>query len=61
MRCLIYISALLLGANVCCAQVNHKKAFTDLDGKKITVKGEIVLYKEKPEIVVTDAGQISVE
>jgi len=38
-----------------------KKAFTDLDGKKITVKGEIVLYKEKPEIVVTDAGQITVE
>ena len=32
-----------------------------IDGKKITVTGKVVLYKDKPEIIVTDPGLLTVE
>lgn len=36
-------------------------AYPNLDGQTICVTGKIVEYKGKPEIVVTDKGQISTE
>jgi DNA/RNA endonuclease YhcR with UshA esterase domain len=35
-----------------------KSLGSGLDGKMITVTGKVVKYKGKPEIVVTDRGQI---
>jgi hypothetical protein len=35
-----------------------KSLGTDLDGKTITVTGKVVKYRDKPEIVVTDKGQV---
>jgi hypothetical protein len=32
-----------------------------IDSKVLSVKGKLELYKDKPEIVVTDARQIQIE
>jgi len=38
-----------------------KDQLKELDGKTITVKGKLEDYKGKPEIVVTDAAQVTVQ
>lgn len=38
-----------------------KSLASKLDGKEITVTGEVVLYKAKPEIIVTDASQVKIK
>lgn len=38
-----------------------KSLGTDLDGKTVTVTGQVMQYKDKPEIVVTAASQLSVQ
>jgi len=41
---------------------NDAKALASgIDGKTITVTGKLINYKGKPEIVVTDAGQVKVK
>jgi hypothetical protein len=36
-----------------------KEAAASIDGKPICVTGKIILYKGKPEIIVTDPGQLT--
>jgi hypothetical protein len=38
-----------------------KSLAAQIDGKTITVSGKVIEYKEKPEIVVTDAAQVVVK
>jgi hypothetical protein len=40
---------------------NAKQLGALLEGKTITVKGEVIDYKGKPEIIVTDSSQITVQ
>ncbi len=38
-----------------------KKIASQVDGKEITVTGDVILYKDKPEIIVKDLSQIQIK